>query len=134
MIYHCQPEQIEVPAATIDEEGNLTVPKESEDGKVEGEEEENSEREVNDDQQRGVDIPKPEAHIFLKEKAQWEVLGEDGIERFEGFSPGFEDMMKAWEEGGRRKVKPPIVHKVFEDRGRESLALMKRTETMENVV
>ena len=110
MIYHCQPGQIGVPAGTIDAEADLASLEENESTRLEGEEKGNTERAVKHQQKRGADIPKPEAHIFLKERAQWEVLGEDGIERFEGFSPGFDDMMKAWEEGGRSKVKPPIVH------------------------
>lgn len=82
MMYHCEPNSIGIAAGTIDE-GSLPA---------------------------GKEVGKPIAHIFLKEKAGWEVLGEDGIERFDEFSEGFADVMKEWKEGGRERVKPPVVH------------------------
>ena len=81
MIYHCQPDSIGIAVGTIDE-GSLP---------------------------EGKEVGKPIAHIFLKEKAAWELMGEDGIERVERFSGGFEDGIRKWEEGGKEKVKPPVV-------------------------
>ena len=83
MVYHCQPDCVSVPMGSIDE-GSVV-----ESGRAWG---------------------RPVAHIFMKEKAEWEVLGDDGIERLEEFSRDFAGCMRTWEEGRRSKVKPPTVH------------------------
>ena len=84
MIYHCEPEQIGIAVGTIDEGSVL--------------------------RDEGAEMEKSVGHIFLREKAGREVLGDDDIERFEGFGGGFEEMLRRWEDGGRKKdVKPPVV-------------------------
>lgn len=65
--YKCHPARYHIAAASIDEES------------VKGE------------------LPKMRNHIFLKDKAQWEVLGEDGLDRHEGFSEdGFDKKIDQW--------------------------------------
>jgi hypothetical protein len=41
-------------------------------------------------------LRKASEHIFVKEKAPWFDLPDDGIERFEGMPPGFEAVMDKW--------------------------------------
>lgn len=38
------------------------------------------------------------AHIFTSQKAPWYEIGEDGLERFERFSPGFQERLDEWEK------------------------------------
>lgn len=66
MAYHCQPERISVAAGTIDETS------------VHG------------------NLPKPSMHIFLKEKAGWFQLPEDGLDRWEEFSTPFQEKLDRW--------------------------------------
>lgn len=37
------------------------------------------------------------AHIFTSQKASWYEIGEDGLERFERFPPGFQEQLDEWE-------------------------------------
>lgn len=46
-------------------------------------------------------LPGLSAHIFLKEKAPWFVLPEDGAERWDEFPPGFQDMLERWNKGDK---------------------------------
>lgn len=41
-------------------------------------------------------LMKPTGHIFLEEKAGWFDLPEDGLERFDRFSDGSDEAIKAW--------------------------------------
>ncbi|KIV76869.1 hypothetical protein PV11_08720 [Exophiala sideris] len=38
----------------------------------------------------------PTAHIFLKDKAPWLVLADDGIRRWDTFSPGYQGKISKW--------------------------------------
>jgi len=64
--YHSSPERVAVSASSIDENG------------LEGE------------------IPKPWGHIFLKEKAAWFDVPEDGLERLQGWPPGSMEAIDKW--------------------------------------
>jgi hypothetical protein len=41
-------------------------------------------------------------HIFLKEKAPWFDVPDDGLERHEGMPPVFEDAIQKWLKGRQR--------------------------------
>ncbi len=41
-------------------------------------------------------LPPVGAHIFLKDKASYFTLTDDGAERFDEFSPGFQDKIEQW--------------------------------------
>ena len=41
-------------------------------------------------------LPRPSVHIFLKEKAPWFVLPDDGAERRDEFSPEFAKFIETW--------------------------------------
>ena len=43
-------------------------------------------------------IPPPMEHIFLKEKASWYTLPDDGLPRYDGFDPPFQKRLDAWLE------------------------------------
>ncbi|EXJ66036.1 uncharacterized protein A1O5_10650 [Cladophialophora psammophila CBS 110553] len=47
-------------------------------------------------------LPSVEAHIFLKDKAQYYVLAADGAKRYDEFSGEFRDKLEQW---GRRRQK-----------------------------
>jgi len=47
------------------------------------------------DEARGV-MGKVEEHIFLKEKAAWFEVPEDGIPKYEGFTEDFERKLEEW--------------------------------------
>ena len=66
MTYYATPDTIAVAAGTIDEKS------------VQGE------------------LVKPGNHIFVGEKANWFVLPEDGLDRYDEFPPGFEDALETW--------------------------------------
>ena len=67
MKYHCRPDGISVVMGIVD------------DSKVVG------------------SIVKPKEHIFVGEKAKWwELDGDDGLVRHEGFNQPFQDRLKAW--------------------------------------
>lgn len=75
MQYLSEPEMIGIPAGTIDE-GSL--------GEGVGER------------------LRPECHIFLKEKASWFVVPEDGLERWEGFTAEMEERVHVEGNAGER--------------------------------
>ncbi|ETI23832.1 hypothetical protein G647_05638 [Cladophialophora carrionii CBS 160.54] len=41
-------------------------------------------------------LPPVGAHIFLKDRAPYFTLSDDGAERFDEFSPGFRDQIEQW--------------------------------------
>lgn len=45
-----------------------------------------------------AELPRPEMHIFLEEKADWDVLGADGLERHGRFSRdgGHDGKVEEW--------------------------------------
>ncbi|EXJ92725.1 hypothetical protein A1O3_01277 [Capronia epimyces CBS 606.96] len=53
----------------------------------------------------GTALPRIGAHIFLKEKAPWVVLPDDGAERWDGFGPGFEKELAQWR---RQRLRPKL--------------------------
>lgn len=73
MQYDSEPGMIGIPAGTIDEESLEGPPQSSPGGKGKGER------------------LRPECHIFLREKASWFVVPEDGLGRYEGFTPEMEE-------------------------------------------
>ena len=54
---------------------------------------------IDDDSVRGK-LPKPKEHIFLKEKASWWELLDDGLGRCETFGEPWPEMTREWEENG----------------------------------
>lgn len=48
----------------------------------------------------GIKIPKPAEHIFLKEKATWYDLPDDGLARFDMLPPPFQAKLDAWRAHG----------------------------------
>ena len=48
------------------------------------------------------DLPRLDAHIFLKDKASWFVLADDGAERLEEFPAGFDQRMEDWKAGQKK--------------------------------
>lgn len=48
-----------------------------------------------------AELPMPDMHIFLEEKAGWDVLGADGLERYARFSRdgGYEGKVEEWMRG-----------------------------------
>jgi hypothetical protein len=44
-------------------------------------------------------LPEVSEHIFVKEKAPWHKIPEDGIGRFDGSTPGFVVRMDSWAKG-----------------------------------
>lgn len=69
MVYNDAPDVIGIAAGTIDSWGESGSGSGNEGGRGE--------------------VPGPRAHIFLREKAGWFVVPEDGLERFEGHMPGY---------------------------------------------
>lgn len=41
----------------------------------------------------------PSNHIFVSEKASWFTLPDDGLPRYEKFSPTFQKMLDTWKSG-----------------------------------
>lgn len=76
MQYHCEPDIVGVAVGTIDED-SLT------------------------EQLRG-----PSNHIFVAEKASWFNIPNDGLPRYETFSPEFMKMLDAWRNNQSSKGKP----------------------------
>ena len=37
-------------------------------------------------------------HIFTSQKAPWYEIGDDGVERFERFTPAWEEMIRQWKD------------------------------------
>lgn len=72
MQYDSEPGMIGIPAGTIDEE-SLEERSPGETGKGKGER------------------LRPECHIFLREKASWFVVPDDGLGRHDGFTPEMEE-------------------------------------------
>jgi hypothetical protein len=66
MQYDSEPENIGIPAGTIN------------DGSVKG------------------TLPRPEHHIFLREKASWFEVPDDGLVRWDGFTADMEEMYNKW--------------------------------------
>lgn len=42
-------------------------------------------------------------HIFVADKAGWDILPEDGLERYEKFTPGFQEALDTWKQLVNRK-------------------------------
>jgi hypothetical protein len=51
----------------------------------------------------GDSVAAPSYHIFVAQKAAWYAMPDDGCARYERFSPGHEELLREWEEGGRRE-------------------------------
>jgi hypothetical protein len=47
-------------------------------------------------------LPRPETHVFLREKAAWFELPDDGIKRYHQFSHRFEEKLDKWKQA--RKI------------------------------
>ncbi|KAK2763886.1 hypothetical protein FQN54_009504 [Arachnomyces sp. PD_36] len=71
MQYISEPDMIGIPAGTIDDESL----------KEGGEKKE---------------LPRPAHHIFLREKASWFEVPDDGLERWEGFTAEMEELYNLW--------------------------------------
>lgn len=65
MVYNDAPDVVGIAAGTIDSGGAS-----------------------GDASERG-EVPGPRVHIFLREKAEWFVVPEDGLEKLEGHMPGY---------------------------------------------
>lgn len=45
---------------------------------------------------------KPSEHIFLREKAEWFEVPDDGVPRYEGFPDEFQRKLDSWKQGMKR--------------------------------
>lgn len=50
-------------------------------------------------------IPKPRAHIFVKEKASWFEIPEDGAERWDAYTPDVEEALRGLEKRREDRAK-----------------------------
>jgi hypothetical protein len=57
---------------------------------------------IDEDTVKG-ELPSANKHIFLKEKAMWYVLPDDGLERYETFPKNFQKMIDEWKGSGDSK-------------------------------
>ncbi|EXJ91036.1 hypothetical protein A1O1_04143 [Capronia coronata CBS 617.96] len=56
--------------------------------------------------QAGTSLPRLGTHIFLKEKAPWFVLPDDGAQRWDEFPPEFQQKLDQWNQGRRKSERP----------------------------
>ena len=49
-------------------------------------------------------LPAPKEHIFLREKASWFKVPDDGLPRFEEFDPPFQGKLESWKKQSLGKI------------------------------